>query len=191
MIEKKEKYLLILYKKYRITPDILSYIRIFSAPWLALLITKILSGKSSILAIITIILYLIIISTDYLDGILARAISKTEKHDHYHGGMLDRLSDKILIIFTLIPFGLNLFTFSIILAESILVFQALYSPDHKKQATRAGKIKMVLQTFLIPLLILQIVSSIIPEMIIYAYIIATIIATYVSIYSHYFYFEND
>ena len=46
---------LFLNKKYGLTPDILTYTRIFSAPWLALLIMKILSHKSSTLAIITII----------------------------------------------------------------------------------------------------------------------------------------
>ena len=77
-----EKFVMFLHKKYRITPDILSYIRIFSAPWLALLVSQILSSKSLTLTIVTIILYILIIATDFLDGILARAISKEEKHDH-------------------------------------------------------------------------------------------------------------
>ena len=105
--------------------------------------------------------------------------------------MLDRLADKILIIFLLIPFGLSLFTFLIILAESILAFQTIYSPSDKKQATNAGKIKMVLQTLLIPILILQAVTNFIPVMVIYTYIIITIIFTYISVYSHYFYYKND
>ena len=188
-----EKFVLLLHKKYGITPDILTYIRIFSAPWLALLISRILSSRSLTLAIFTLLIYFLVISTDFLDGILARAISKTTNHDHISGAVLDRLADKILIILVLIPFGLNLFTFLIILAESILVFQVLNSPDHKKQANRAGKIKMVLQTLLIPILILNVVTNFIPEMLIYIYIIITIVSTYTSIYSHYFYFsfEND
>jgi phosphatidylglycerophosphate synthase len=132
-----------------------------------------------------------VVSTDFLDGLLARAISKTEKHDHSHGGMLDRLADKIFIIFLLVSFGLNLFTILIILAESILAFQAIYSPRHRKQATLSGKIKMVLQTLLIPILILQVVTNFLPEMVVYTYIIITIISTYLSVYSHYFYVEND
>ena len=191
MLKKLEKFMLLLHKKYGITPDILTYVRIFSAPWLALLVSKIISNKSLMLAIFTLILYILVVATDFLDGILARAISKTENHNHSHGGMLDRLADKILIIFMLIPFGLNLFTFLIILAESILAFQAIYSPSHEKQATYAGKIKMVLQAFLIPILILQLVTNFIPEMIVYIYIIITIISTWVSVYSHYFYFKND
>lgn len=189
-----EKFVLFLHKKYGITPNILTYIRIFAAPWLALFLSKTLSSKSLTLTIIFIILYVLVVITDLLDGILARALPETEKHDHSHGGMLDRLSDKIFIIFMLIPFGFNLFTFLIISAESILAFQALFSPSHKKQATQAGKTKMLLQVFLIPILAIQIVTNFIPDMLVYTYIIATIIATCFSIYSHYphyFYFKND
>ncbi len=203
IIKYPEKFVLFLHKQYGITPNILTYVRIFAAPWLALLISKIISSKSLILAIFTIVLYIAVVSTDFLDGTLARALSKTparnamhsvaggESHDHSHGGMLDRLSDKILIIFLLIPFGLNLFTFLIILAESMLAFQAIHSTGHRKQAGRAGKIKMVLQTFLIPILILQTVTNFIPEMAVYIYIIITIVFTCVSVYSHYFYLKNE
>lgn len=186
-----EKFVMFLYKKYGITPDILTYIRIFSAPWIALLITKIISGESKILTIITVLLYLIIIFTDFLDGILARAISKEEKHDHFQGGMIDRLGDKILIILLLIPFGINLFTFLIILAESLLAFQAIHGIAEKKQAGNYGKIKMLFQAFLIPILLLQISFSFLPEMFVYTYIIITIVFSYISVYSHYFYFENE
>lgn len=199
-----EKFVLFLHKKYGITPDALTYVRIFAAPWLALFISKILSSKSLTLAIIFLVFYILVVITDLFDGILARAISKTparnafstadagrENHNHSHGGMLDRLADKILIIFLLIPFGLSLFTFLIILAESILAFQTIYSPSDKKQATNAGKIKMVLQTLLIPILILQAITNFIPVMVIYTYIIITIIFTYISVYSHYFYYKND
>lgn len=191
MKEILEKFMLFLRKKYGITPDFLTYIRIFAAPWLALLVSKIISDKSLTLTLITIFLFGLVVLTDLLDGILARAISKTENHDHFQGGMLDRLSDKILIIFMLIPFGLNLFTFLIILGESILAFQAIYSQAHKKQAKYIGKIKMVLQTFLIPILILQITTNFIPEMFVYIYIITTIVFTCASVYSHYFDFKND
>jgi len=189
-----EKFVLFLHKKYGITPDVLTYARIFAAPWLALFVSKILSNKNLTLAIIFLILYILVVITDLFDGILSRTLSKTENHDHSHGGMLDRLADKILIIFLLIPFGLNLFTFLIILAESILVFQTLYSPAHEKQAKYIGKIKMVLQAFLIPILVFSAITNLIPEMIIYTYIIITIAFTYISIYSHYshyFYFKND
>jgi phosphatidylglycerophosphate synthase len=186
-----EKFILFLHRKYGLTPDILTYIRIFSAPWLALLISRILAKGGLILAIITIILYLKVVATDFWDGILARAISKTEEYDHYHGRLLDKLSDKILIIFILIPFGLNLFTVLIILAESLLVFQTLRFPDFEMKANYVEKIKKWLQIFLIPILILQAVMSSIPDMAVYAYIVVTIIFTYFSVYSHFFYSKKD
>jgi len=186
MKENLEKFVLFLNKHYGITPNFLTYIRIFAAPWLALFVSKIIEDKNLTLAIVTLTLYVLVIVTDLLDGILARAISKDRQYDHAHGGMLDRLGDKIVIIFLLIPFGFNLFTFLIIVAESILAFQAIHSESHKKGATYAGKIKMFLQAFLVPLLILNMVLDSIPEIFVYAYIIITIIATYASVYSHYF-----
>jgi hypothetical protein len=185
-----EKFLLFSNKKYGITPDILTYIRIFSAPWLALIISKILSGKSLALAIITILIYIKIIAMGFYREILAHAVSKTESHDRPQEDTLSQISEKILIIFMLIPFGLNLFTFLIILAESVLAFQIIYSPTHEKQANRAEKIKMILQTLLIPILILRAVTNFIPEMTVYGYIIITIIFTYIPIYENYFYFEK-
>lgn len=190
MQKRLEKFVLHLYKKYGITPDILTYLRIFSAPWLALLVSKILSNKSLVLAIFTVLLYALIVSTDFLDGILARELSKTEKHDHTRGGMLDRLSDKIFIIFLLIPFGFNLFTFLIILVESMLAYQAIQAPAEKKQATRVGKMKMILQAVLIPVLILQAATNLIPDMLVYLYIIVVIIFTCASAYSHYSHYFN-
>ncbi len=182
-----KSFVLYLHDKFGITPDILTYTRIFAAPWLALLVSKSISSKSATTALITMALYLLIVSTDFLDGILARNIPE---HDHSHGGMLDRLSDKILIVFTLIPFGLNLFTFLIILAESILAFQAIYAPEDKKQATKTGKAKMVLQALLVPVLLIRVVTGFVPEIFFFAYIFCTIAFTYASIYSHYFYFEK-
>lgn len=183
-----EQFVLYLKDNYGITPNKLTYIRIFAAPWLALLISKVLSDKSALLAVITIILYLIIVSTDYLDGLLARKLPK-EENDHAFGGMLDRVSDKILIILLLIPFGLNIFTFSIVLGESILLYQALFSPSHQKQAKTAGKIKMLFQTFLIPIYIIGTITNIIPDSLVFLYISATVVLTFISIYSHYF--KND
>lgn len=190
MQKRLEKFVLHLHKKYGITPDILTYLRIFSAPWLALLVSKILSNKSLVLAIFTVLLYVLIVSTDFLDGILARELSKTEKHDHTRGGMLDRLSDKIFIIFLLIPFGFNLFTFLIILVESMLAYQAIQAPAEKKQATRVGKMKMILQAVLIPVLILQAATNLIPDMLVYLYIIVVIVFTCASAYSHYSHYLN-
>jgi phosphatidylglycerophosphate synthase len=177
-----EKFAFFLHKKYGITPDILTQIKIFTAPWLALLMVKVVSGKSLRLAIVIIILYILAVATDFFSKILTRTIPQEN--------ILSQISGKILIIFCLIPFGFNLFTFFIVLAESVLVFQTIHSPGHREPASRIEKIKMVLQTLLIPILILQVVTSIIPEMIVYLYIIATIVFTYIPIYSRFFYFEK-
>lgn len=184
-----EKFTLFLNKKCKVTPNVLTYARVFAAPWLALLISKVLSEESLPLAIFTIFLYFLAVFTDVLDGILARALPAEKNQNHSFGGMLDRLSDKIFIIFMLIPFGLNLYTFIIILGESLLTYQVIFSPPHQKQAKLSGKIKMVLQTFLIPILLLYNTTSFIPNSILYIYIIFTIIFTFISIYGHYF--KND
>ncbi len=186
MIKYLELFTLFLYKKYNITPNDLTYIRIFSAPWLALLIGIVLKDHSFSLAIITIILYSLMIVTDLLDGILAREISKTGEHDHFLGGMIDRIGDKLFVIFMLIPFGLNLFTITIILGESILAWQAINATGKQKQAGKIGKVKMVLQTFLIPILLISQTTSFIPDMLLYFYIILTLVFTYASVYFHYF-----
>lgn len=185
MIKKIEKFILFLYQKYGITPNILTYSRIFAAPWMALFVFHSISSKNNAFVVFTLILYVLIISTDFFDGLLARKISK-ETDDHARGGMLDRLSDKILITAMLIPFGLNLLTVSIIAGESMLAYEALSSPSHRKQATKAGKLKMFFQALLIPVLILSRATNLIPDTVLYSIIIATIVLTYVSIYSHYF-----
>ena len=64
---------------------LLTYVRIFAAPWLALFISKILSSKSLTLAIIFLVFYILVVITDLFDGILARAISKTPARNFQHG----------------------------------------------------------------------------------------------------------
>ncbi|HEV7423914.1 MAG TPA: CDP-alcohol phosphatidyltransferase family protein [Candidatus Paceibacterota bacterium] len=189
MKNKLEKSLLFFYEKYGITPNVLTYTRIFAAPWLALFVSYSISSKSHVLVIFTLVFYVLIIGTDFLDGILARHISKTEVHDHIWGAMLDRLSDKILIIFMLIPFGLNFLSVSIIAGESFLAYQAISSPSDKKRATKAGKLKMFFQALLIPILILWKTTHFVSDWIAYIFIITTILLTYISVYSHFF--KND
>lgn len=184
------KFTLFLQKKYNLTPVAFSYIRIFAAPWLALLISKILDSKSLKLGVIALVLYFLVIATHWLRKSL---IHSTENYSDNEGDKLDLLSDKIFIIFILIPFGFNLFTFLIILAESILAFQAIHSPHHINETKNTEKIKIVLQAFLIPVLILQLVTNLIPDMLVYVYIILAILATYVSLFkhfSHYFYVKK-
>jgi phosphatidylglycerophosphate synthase len=185
-----EKFIVFLHRKYGITPNELTFVRIFAAPWLALLISKSISSKSLIIVVFTLLLYALVVSTDFFDGLLARHISKNAHnhslHNHSLGGMLDRLSDKLLILFILIPFGLNLFTFSIVLGESLLAYQAITSQDDKKGATGVGKLKMVCQTLVIPLLLLSRTTNFVPYYILFPFIILTIVLTYMSAYSHYF-----
>lgn len=180
-----EDFVVFLHKKYNITPNKLTYSRIFAAPWLALLVTLSITGKSLHIVIFTLFLYILVVVTDFLDGILARHLSKSQPHDHSKGGMLDRISDKLLIIFLLIPFGVNLFTVSIILGESLLAYQAISSPSDKKGATRTGKIKMLLQTLAIPILVLYRATNSIPFYFFVIFQILTIILTYMSVYSHF------
>ena len=188
-----EKTVLYLHKKYGITSETLSYARMFAAPWLALLISKVILDGSFAIGIITLLLYLGAVKTSFLGKILIHTLPKKEGGDNWHEETLDKIGDKVLIIFTLIPFGLNLFTFAIILAESVLLFKAIHSTSHKK-ANRAETVKMILQALLIPILLLEITTNLVPEMVLYAYIIITIVATYIPIYSYYskfFYVEGE
>ncbi len=190
MIHSLEKFVSFLHKKYGITPEILTYIKIFGAPWLALLISKVLSSKSLLLAIIVLIFYIALVATSFLEKPLSEIASKKEKKDYSSDNMLSHLSNKILIIFALIPFGLNLFTFLLISAESIFVFQAIFLPESKKPSDKNEVTKIILQILLIPILILQAATSFVPELVIYIYILIVIISTYFSIYSHFFYFKE-
>ena len=84
-----EKLALFLHKKYGITPDLLTYMRIFTAPWLALLISKVISSKSLIFAVITLILYAKVIATSFLKKTLVHALAEEKKHDN------DNISGKV------------------------------------------------------------------------------------------------
>lgn len=179
------KFVLFLHAQYGVTPNKLTYSRIFAAPWLALLVSKSISQDFGVLTVLTLIFYFLIILTDFLDGVLARELSQGGTHDHSMGGMLDRLADKMLIIVLLIPFGLNLFTILLIGGESILAYNALRSPDHKKQATKIGKLKMLFQSLLIPALVISRSTNLLPDYGVSIFIIITIILTYASIYSHF------
>ena len=156
---------LFLYHRFHITPNGLSYSRIFATPWIVLLIAESIKAQSVYLGIITVVMYTSVVLTDAIDGPLARALILSEQeqdhpHDMKHGAILDRISDKILIVFCLIPFGMNIFIILIIFGESMLAYQALLSKTLKrKQATQVGKIKMLLQTVLVPVMLLAYVTK--------------------------------
>ena len=105
-----QKISLFFHNMFGVTPNGLSYSRIFAAPWLMLLIIETLNTKSITLGIVTVVGYTLIVATDALDGPLARALAKQPDilHNAEKGGVLDRISDKLLIVFGLIPFGINI-----------------------------------------------------------------------------------
>lgn len=148
---------------FGVTPNGLSYARIFATPWIVLLIVETLSTKSVALGIATVVIYALVVFTDALDGSLARALRAKRQgisHDAEKGGALDRISDKILIVFGLIPFGINTYAVIIIFGESLLAYEALlFGSTKSKQATYIGKIKMFLQTFLIPLILFEVLFA--------------------------------
>jgi phosphatidylglycerophosphate synthase len=193
MVSKKEQFLrkvaLFIHKKTGLSPNILSLMRIFLSPWIALLVIESLRKESVPLALFSIGLYFVIVVTDIFDGPLARAINDKKEHAHDvgYGGMLDRVSDKMLIVFSLVPFGVGPVTAAIIIGESFLGYQALHAKTVKeKQATSVGKIKMALQTFLMPLLLLDIfVVGDMFRLFVFAYAVLTVFFTFSSVWSHY------
>lgn len=145
-----------LHRTIGITPNGLSLVRIFLTPWITLLLIETLARGSVSLAVASVSLYALVALTDLFDGPLARALVAEEPHSHDvgYGGALDRISDKLLIVFSLVPFGANPFLVAIIIGESALLYQALHATStKKKQATYIGKIKMNLQTLLMPILL--------------------------------------
>lgn len=195
MISSKERILqkvgLFLYGTFGVSPNGLSMVRIFGTPWVALLVTESIKRHSAVLAILTIVSYVAVVLTDLVDGPLARAIAADpdSTRDVGYGGALDRISDKLLIVFSLIPFGTNPYIVAIIIGESILLHQALFAKTTKaKQATYIGKIKMVLQTFLMPIILLGVFaggSSNTVSLGITAYAALTTLFTFLSVLSHY------
>ena len=105
MISKKEKVLrkisLRLKKLTGISPNNLSFIRVFLTPWITLSLIEALERDSVTFAITALSLYLIAVLTDLFDGPLARAVQEEgdTKHNVGYGGVLDRVSDKLLIVF--------------------------------------------------------------------------------------------
>jgi phosphatidylglycerophosphate synthase len=176
-----------MHRWFGITPNGLSLMRIFCTPWITLLIIETIRTMSAVYAVCALALYVFAILTDLFDGPLARALvaQGTVSHDVGYGGALDRISDKLIIVFSLVPFGFNVFITAIILGESILLYQALHATTtKKKQATYVGKIKMTLQTILMPLLL---VSMFIPMHMYFVngYMGLVVLFTFLSVMSHY------
>lgn len=183
---------LFLHDHFHVTPNGLSHARIFATPWIVLLIVESIKAQSIFLGVITIVIYTGVVLTDAIDGPLARALSRSKQdpnhpHDMKPGAILDRISDKLLIVFCLIPFGVNVFIVLIIFGEGLLAYQALLSKTLKrKQATYVGKIKMLLQTILIPImLIAYVIGNNTMDIAVNVLLVTTAIFTLLSVISHY------
>ena len=163
--------------------------RVFLTPWIALLLIETLKKESFALAIVVLVLYLLAVLTDLFDGPLARAMQEEGDitHNIGYGGVLDRVSDKFLIVFSLVPFGANPLIITIIIGESLLLYQTLHAKTiKKKQATSAGKTKMLLQTFLMPLLLVNIFyENEVFAVVVTSYMTITVFFTVLSVVSHY------
>lgn len=176
-----------LHKTTGITPNGLSLLRIFLTPWITLLIIETIRTMSVSYAVAAIVLYFFAVLTDLFDGPLARALvaEGNTEHDVGYGGALDRVSDKLIIVFSLVPFGLNVYVAAIILGESVLLYQALHAKTtKKKQATYVGKIKMTLQTMLMPLLMVSMFVPVHPYGVT-GFMMLVVLFTILSVVSHY------
>ncbi len=193
MISTKEKILRKIALQLRsltgISPNDLSFARVFLAPWITLLLIETLGRENIKIAVATIILYMFVVLTDLFDGPLARAMQEDGKntHDVGYGGVLDRVGDKLLIVFSLVVFGAHPLIVLIIIGESLLAYQALHAKTtKKKQATYAGKIKMLLQTFLMPLLLVNVFyENETFALVVTLYMVIATIFTGMSVVSHY------
>lgn len=155
MMSIRESLAYCLYRMFHITPNALCLFRIFATPWLNLLIAKSLIGSNLTYLILVVIFYALVVFTDALDGPLARRLAREGVIPlSGEGAVLDRISDKLLVVMCLIPFGASLPVVVVLITESVLAYQALYPAKHTSvSATLVGKIKMVLQGVVIPVLL--------------------------------------
>ena len=192
-MHKKEQFAqavgMFLHKKLRVTPNGLCFARIFMTPWIMIGIVETIRTGNEWWYVYTIVLYFFAVITDFFDGPLARALAQrtSGEYDYGYGGMLDRISDKVLVIGSLIPFGFDVFVSAIIVGESILMYQALFAASAKsKQATAIGKIKMGMQTFVLPLMLSTIFFPVINTYHGIEWYLGTVILfTFLSVISHY------
>ena len=175
--------------KIGITPNGLSLLRIFLTPWIMLLVVETIHTESVMFFWLTLGVYFFAILTDLFDGPLARAMvaRSPQSHDIGYGSVLDRISDKLIIVFSLIPFGFDPFIVLIIIGESMLLYQALHATTTKaKQAVYIGKIKMTLQTFLMPVLLISILyTNILPVKYTFVFLCIVVLFTFLSVVTHY------
>lgn len=172
-----------------ISPNGLSFIRVFGTPWILLLLIETLSRGNGVLGMVAVAVYFFVVLTDFFDGPLAREMEERgdTTHDVHYGSALDRISDKLLVVFSLIPFGAHPLIVLIVIGESALLYQALYAKDTKKRkATYIGKVKMFLQTFLMPFLLMGVFyENLMLSRVVLVYMGVVALFTMLSIVSHY------
>ncbi|MBW2982557.1 CDP-alcohol phosphatidyltransferase family protein [Candidatus Woesearchaeota archaeon] len=134
-------------KNFNIT-NALSLFRLIAAPIIMFLI--IFDRKYS-----TLILFILAVFTDFLDGYLSRKLKMETKL----GDILDKISDKLLVGFIILGFLIRfdalilLFAFIPIILLYIIVYH--YFVKYKQKATFFGRINIFLQSIVIIAFILD------------------------------------
>lgn len=145
---------------------------------------------------LALILFFIASITDYLDGYLARKYKLVSDL----GEILDPLADKVLIVFVLIALAINLSSYLIGFAASLIIARDLFvsslrdmnSRRNNTSATKVtflAKIKTSIQLFTILVYLLALSSN--KMLLIIFGDIFIILSTFVTLYTGYIYFKNS
>ena len=144
-------------------PNILTISRIVLLPVLIILIFS----DSNLINFLSIVLFIVMSITDYLDGLIAR---KTKNTSNF-GKMLDPIADKLFVVLILITFisdsillGIHLIPAYLIIAREIFISglrEYASSNDNKKEipVSNLGKYKTAFQMLALTLLILNPIIS--------------------------------
>ena len=174
-------------------PNILTISRILLLPVLIILIFS----DSNLINFLSIVLFIVMSITDYLDGLIAR---KTKNTSNF-GKMLDPIADKLFVVLILITFisdgmllGINLIPAYLIIAREIFIsgLREYASNDVNKKeipVSNLGKYKTGAQmSSLFLILLADVYSSL---LLINNFGIALLwIAMIASVYSGYQYYRN-
>lgn len=174
-------------------PNILTISRIVLLPVLIILIFS----DSNLINFLSIVLFIVMSITDYLDGLIAR---KTKNTSNF-GKMLDPIADKLFVVLILITFisdsmllGIHLIPAYLIIAREIFISglrEYASSDDHKKEipVSNLGKYKTAAQmSSLFLILLADVYSSL---LLINNFGLALLwIAMIASVYSGYQYYRN-
>ena len=144
-------------------PNILTISRIVLLPVLIILIFS----DSNLINFLSIVLFIVMSITDYLDGFIARQTKNTSNF----GKMLDPIADKLFVVLILITFisdsmllGIHLIPAYVIIAREIFISglrEYASSDDNNKEipVSNLGKYKTAFQMLALILLILNPIIS--------------------------------